>query len=406
MGGIGVPVIDNQRSSHNRSPRMAVGVPPLILHAIHNLSIGGLENGLVNLINNIPVSKYRHAIACIEGYSDFRDRIQRSDVEVIALRRAEIGRWKMRRDIFDLCRRLRPAILHSRNMSPLDALPPARLAGVKRIVHGEHGWDVDNLDGKHWKPVLLRRLHAPLIDRYIAVSSHLKDYLVERVGIRPSRITHICNGVDTERFAPNKNVDSDWLPAGFRGENRVLIGSIGRIQAVKDHATLLQAFSRLLEEQPTLRDRLRLAIVGDGPLLANLRALAETLRIGDVVCLPGASHNIPDVLRAMDVFVLPSLNEGISNTILEAMATGVPVLATAVGGSVELVEEGVSGRFFTPGDVGTLARLLSDYATDTALRRAHGDAARRIALEQFSLQVMVSRYEEVYDALCTGRSPN
>jgi sugar transferase (PEP-CTERM/EpsH1 system associated) len=381
---------------------MAHDVPPLILHAIHNLSIGGLENGLVNLINNMPDTKYRHAIACIEGYSDFRDRIRRPGVEVIALRRADIGRWKMRRDIFNLCRRLRPAILHSRNMSRLDALPPARLAGVPRIVHGEHGWDIDNLDGSHWKPILLRRLHAPLIDRYITVSGHLQNYLVARVGIRASRITHICNSVDTERFSPRKAVSLEWLPAGFRGENHLLIGSIGRIQTVKDHATLLRAFSMLLGEQPTLRERLRLAIVGDGPLLAELRVLTETLRISDVVTLPGASDAIPEVLRAMDVFVLPSLNEGISKTILEAMATGIPVLATAVGGSVELVEEGVSGRFFAPGDVAALARLLGDYATDTAMRRAQGDAARRIVLERFSLQGMVARYQSVYDALREG----
>ncbi len=379
---------------------MNAGAPPLVLHVIHNLSIGGLENGLVNLINTMPVSRYRHAIACIEGYSDFRDRIKRPDVEVIALRRAQVGHWRMRRDIFRLCRRLRPAILHSRNMSALDALPPARLAGIARTVHGEHGWDVDNIDGKHWKPILLRRIHAPMINHYITVSEHLKRYLAERVGIAAGRISHVCNGVDTDRFAPDSSGSSEWLPADFRGENKILIGSVGRIQAVKDHATLLRAFSVLIEARPELRARLRLIIVGDGPLLTELRALAELLKIADHVWFPGALDNIPDVLRALDVFVLPSLNEGISNTILEAMAAGVPVLTTAVGGSVELVDEGVSGRFFSPGDVPALSQMLDAYADNATMRRAHGEAARRIAVDRFSLTAMVSGYESVYDRLC------
>ncbi|MFN0298881.1 MAG: TIGR03088 family PEP-CTERM/XrtA system glycosyltransferase [Burkholderiales bacterium] len=379
---------------------MNTGAPPLVLHVIHNLSIGGLENGLVNLINTMPVSGYRHAIACIEAYSDFRDRIKRPDVEVIALKRSQVGHWRMRRDIFRLCRRLRPDILHSRNMSALDALLPARLAGVTRSVHGEHGWDVDNLDGEHWKPIVLRRLHAPLIDHYITVSDHLKRYLAERIGIAAQRISHVCNGVDTDRFAPDSSSSSEWLPERFKGEDKLLIGSVGRIQAVKDHATLLHAFSMLIETSPALRARLRMTIVGDGPLLTELRAYADLLKIADLVWFPGALDNIPDVLRALDVFVLPSLNEGISNTILEAMAAGIPVLTTAVGGSVELVEEGVSGRFFAPGDAPTLSKMLGDYAENPVVRRAHGEAARRIAVDRFSLTAMVAGYESVYDRLC------
>ena len=378
---------------------MTDAAPPLILHVIHNLSIGGLENGLVNLINNMPVSKYRHAIACIEGYSDFRLRIKRPDVEVIALHRAQVGHWRMRREIYRLCKRLRPAILHTRNMSPVDALLPARLAGVRHIVHGEHGWDVDDLDGKRWKPMLLRRMHAPLIDRYITVSRHLQDYLIERIGVRKSRITHICNGVDTDRFAPHVSGSPEWLPAGDAGTDQILIGSVGRIQPVKDQATLLRAVALVLADHPQWRERLRLVIVGDGPLLADLRALAVSLGIDNLTWFPGAIGNVPDILRSLDIFALPSLNEGISNTILEAMATGLPVLTTAVGGSVELVEEGVSGRFFAPGDAATLARLLGDYVTNPALRRTHGEAARRIALERFSLAAMVAGYDTVYQGL-------
>jgi glycosyltransferase involved in cell wall biosynthesis len=116
--------------------------------------------------------------------------------------------------------------------------------------------------------------------------------------------------------------------------------------------------------------------------------------------MPGAISDVPNVMRALDVFVLPSLQEGISNTVLEAMASGLPVVATAVGGNVELVEEGRTGRLFEPGDAAALAALLDGYAARPEERSVHAAAARRRALEQFALPVMVARYQELYEGLC------
>lgn len=362
--------------------------------------MGGLENGLVNLINQMPVAEYRHAIACIESYSDFRDRIVRTDVPVFALERSRIGVWRLRAELYALCRRLRPAVLHTRNLSALDALLPARLAGIPHRVHGEHGWDVDDLHGTRWRPAVLRKLHSPLVDRYVTVSKHLERFLVERVGIAPSRISQIYNGVDTDRFTPAREKRIDGLPPGFADNDTILIGAIGRIQPVKDHATLLHAFANLLQSCPDMRARLRLAVVGDGPLLPELRRLADTLRIGDLTWLPGALEDVPEALCGFDLFVLPSLAEGISNTLLEAMAAGVPVVATATGGNLELVDEGRSGRFFPPGDVAALTALLQQYALQPRLRDEHGQEARRIALEKFALSTMVARYQAMYDMLC------
>jgi sugar transferase (PEP-CTERM/EpsH1 system associated) len=370
---------------------------------IHHLVIGGMENGVVNLINHLPADAFRHAVACVEDFSDFRLRITRPDVEVIALHRSRIGAMGVRREIYRICGRCRPALLHSRNLSGLDALLPARMAGVRHSVHSEHGWSMNDLDGSRWKPTLLRRLHSPLVDQYVTVSKDLKRFLTDRVGISPRRIMQIYNGVDTSRFAPGPARSPLHVPSGFDAEGVVSIGSVGRVQAVKDYATLLQAMARLLGRRPELRSRARLLLIGDGPLLNTMRGLAISLGIADISWLPGSTDDVPRLMQALDVFVLPSLNEGVSNTILEAMATGLPVLASAVGGNVELVEDGITGRLFPAGNAEDLATRLEEYLDDAELRRKHGRAARIVAERDFSLAAMVRRYHAVYDQALSSR---
>ena len=378
---------------------MSSDAPPLILHVIHHLRMGGMENGLVNLINRMPADRFRHAIACVEDYSDFRARIERPDVAVHALHRSTIGVWGLRRELYRLCRQLQPAIVHSRALSGLDAILPATLAGVPVRVHSEHGWDTNDLGGVRAKPALLRRLHAPFVTRYVSVSKDIERYLVQRVGIAQHRVEQICNGVDTVRFAPAAQKPATLLPASFREPGVVVFGSVGRCQPVKDQATLLRAFARLREREPTLAVAARLAIVGDGPLHGELQTVATSLGIAADCWLPGACDDVPNLLRSFDVFALPSLAEGISNTVLEALATGLPVIATAVGGNTELVEEGVTGALVRPGDIEGLVAQMAAFLQDPDRRRRQGQAARQAAVTRFGLQTMVNRYQALYEGL-------
>lgn len=372
---------------------------PLIVHVIHRFGVGGLENGVVNLINHMPEERYRHAIVCLQGYTDFRNRLTRENVAIHDMAKRDGNDpgvyWRLLRTF----RQLQPAIVHTRNLSAMEAQTVAALAGIPGRVHGEHGRDTYDLHGQNRKYKLLRKTVRPFIGHYIAVSQDLQSWLVSSIGVKRSHISQIYNGVDSTRFRPAQTPRAQLGPPGFFNEDSIVIGSVGRMAAVKDYPNLTHAFVRLLQLEPTLRERLRLLIVGEGESRDTCLRLLNQHGAGQLAWLPGERSDIPELMAAMDIFVLPSLGEGISNTILEAMATGLPVIATRVGGNPELVQEGVTGRMVPPADSEALAKALLEYVHDAKRRHAHGRAARDIIDRQFSIPAMVQGYLSVYDRL-------
>ncbi len=376
-----------------------------VVHVIHRLGVGGLENGLVNLINHLPADEFRHAVVCLTEATDFRNRIRRQDVAVYEMHKREGQDFGLYRRLYRLLCRLRPAIVHTRNLATVECQLPAWLAGVPVRIHGEHGWDVFDPEGKNRKYQWLRRAFRPLIHHYVPLSRQLEAYLVESIGVPREKITRICNGVDTDRFHP---------PAGGRapipgcpfGAGQVLIGTVGRMHGVKDQITLVRAFIELLRRHPETRRSARLVLVGDGPLRPVCETLLHQAGLADLAWFAGERDDIPAVLRGLDLFVLPSRAEGISNTLLEAMATGLPVVATAVGGNPELVVDGSTGRLVPAGDWQTLACALADYLANPALRRQHGCSALAYCRERFSLTGMVRSYRSLYRHLLENNIGN
>ncbi len=255
--------------------------------------------------------------------------------------------------------------------------------GCAGRVHGEHGRDMYDLHGRRFKYNLLRRGIRPLVGHYIAVSKDLERWLLETVRVPRGRVTQIYNGVDCASLPPEGRARARDAEAVFP-RDAIVVGSVGRMAAVKDFTMLVKAFLRS-SGKPSLRDRLRLLIVGDGDSReACLRLLREG-NAADLAWLPGERPDVPDLMRCMDVFVLPSLGEGISNTILEAMATGLPVVATAVGGNPELVEPGVTGSLVPPGDVGAMAKAIRRLRARAARLERARQAARAKIETQFSM---------------------
>ncbi len=374
--------------------------PPLIAHIIYSLGVGGLENGLVNLINRMPADRYRHVIICLKNSTDFKNRLQRADVEIYELNKRPGQDWRSFLAMYRLLRKLKPVIVHTRNLAAIEYQVPALLAGVKYRVQGEHGWDVFDPDGHNKKYQWLRRLLGTIIDRFVPLSGHLEAYLAERVGIPRAKIHRICNGVDTGKFFPKtegRPVLPD-CPLNLTDEHCV-IGTVGRMHGVKDQVTLVKAFIELLNRNPELREKARLIMIGNGPLRNECYVLLNKYGLLDYAWLPGERSDIAELMRGFDIFVLPSQAEGISNTILEAMASGLPVIATRVGGNPELVEHAKTGFWVEKQNPQELANRLLDYLNNKEFMIEHGRNGLQRVLERFSLDAMVRNYLHVYDSL-------
>lgn len=376
------------------------GRPPLIAHVVFRLAIGGMENGLVNLINRIPPDRYRHAVVCLQDFTDFRHRIERDDVSFHALHKQPGQDPAVHWRTWRLLRTLRPDIVHTRNLATLESAFVAALAGVPHRVHGEHGWEVTDLHGTRRRYRWLRRASRPAVHQYVTVSRDMQRWLRSAAGVSADRVSQIYNGVDTRRFRPEGGRQGTPL-AGVVPADALVVGTVGRMEPVKHPLLLVRAFLVLLERNPGLRERLRLVMIGDGSLREQACELLRRHDALELAWLPGARDDVAELLRGFDVFALPSLNEGICNTILEAMASGLPVVATNVGGNPELVSAG-TGALVPADDAGAMADAIAAYVDDDELRARAGTAARARAERDFGLDAMVDQYLAVYDAVLDG----
>lgn len=374
--------------------------PITVAHVVFRFDYGGMENGVANLINGSDPERFRHLVIALTDVTSFSERVLPGRADFFALGKRPgkdlAAYWRLFRHL----RRARPDIYHTRNFGTLDTVAVARAAGIRRCVHGEHGWDVHDPDGTVPKYRRVRRLLAPLVARFITVSAELERWLVEVVGIAAAKVEHICNGVDVSRFEPPGagHCRDRLLPSDVFPPDALVLGAVGRFERIKDPLNLVDAFLQLASADPGDRGRLRLAYIGNGALRDEALQRLEAAGVADRAWLPGSRDDVPALLQCMDLFALPSLREGISNTILEAMASGLPVIATRTGGNPELVSDGVTGRLVPVGDSHALAEAITGYVEAPELRMAHARASREHAVSKFSLETMIHRYEALYDA--------
>ncbi len=367
-------------------------------HVLYRFDVGGLENGVVNLINHMPHGAYRHMVVALTEVTDFCQRLNRPDVECVALHKKPGHGARVYPSLWRLLKARRPAIVHTRNLAALEMQAAAWAAGVPARIHGEHGRDIDDLDGSSRRHQRLRQLYSPFVHRYVALSRDLEGYLSGPVGIAPRRITQIYNGVDADKFAPASAPGLRAIEGcPFQGPGLWLVGAVGRMAAVKNQTLLARAFLIARDADPGFAAVGRLVMVGDGPLRAQAQAILDSGGAHDAGWLPGERGDVADVMRSLDCFVLPSLAEGISNTILEAMACGLPVVATAVGGNVELVDAGRTGLVVPNDDPLAMAQSLLHLWRNAEASKHMGCAGRADVEQRFSMQAMVGAYQHLYD---------
>jgi sugar transferase (PEP-CTERM/EpsH1 system associated) len=371
--------------------------PPRILHAVDSLASGGTELVSAALIERTG-GEFEHVVCSLRGSAPTAEGGPILKVPVTFLGKRSGHDWGLALRIARLCRRLRPHVVHARNWGTIDAVIGARLAGVPVVIQSEHGRDMDDLDGLHARRILVRRLLAPFIDAHVVVSTHLQRWLIERVRVRPEKIRVVRNGVDVTRFKPLEQRERVRAEHGYRPGDLVF-GAVGRLSAVKDHRTLLEAFDLVARRDA----RSLLLLVGEGSERAFLEAEARQRGLADRVRLVGHCEDVGRMLGIMDVFVQPSLMEGMSNAMLEAMASGLPIVATAVGGNPEMVEPDLCGRLVPPATPESLAGAMLSYCADDRARIAHGAAARARAESEFPLSKMVAGYTSAYRDALAGR---
>lgn len=376
---------------------------PLIVHLTYSLDFGGLETLLIERINRMPASAYRHAVVALTRYTDFARKITKPDVGVYALDKQPGLSLGTHAALFKLLRRLQPSVLHTYNLAAIEYAPAALLAGVPVRVNGLHGRDAADPEGRNPKHKLLRQLMLPFYDHCYANSGDMLAWNRQVIGVPEHKSGLLANGIDAERFRPL--AEGEQRPDFGFGAGCRVIGTVGRVQDVKDHATLVDAFALLRTRLPAESDALRLAIVGDGPLLPALREKVRALGLEGLVWLPGARYDVPEILRGFDVYAISSIAEGTPGSVLEAMASGLPAVGTRVGGVPEVIAEGLTGQLVPPRDPSAMADALAPYLRAPALAAAHGAAGRARVLSHYSMPAMVAGYQALYDSLLERKTP-
>lgn len=371
-------------------------MPRHVVHLVYRFTTGGLENVVAQLVNQLPPNKFRHTVLSVTDIDPvFAQRIDPGRAQLLALNKPPGQPFFLYPKAWRVLRQLRPDVVHSCNLAALEFMPVAALAGVPRRVHAEHGMDTAELTGKGSRYLTLRRFYRHFVHEQVAVSEALGEYLRTRVGVVPEHVHHIPNGVDTQAFRPRQ--PGDPLPPNYPFEpgRDWVMGTVGRQVDIKNPLLLVDAFIALARSGEPGAERLRLAMVGDGPLAADIRQRLQAAGLIDRAWLPGVRGDVAHILRALDCFVLPSRSEATSCTLQEAMATGLPIVTTDVGGNAALLGHGRCGTLVSTDNTQALAEQIWQQQR-LGTHNPQAAAALHTARQHYALDTVIQRYSALF----------
>ena len=361
-----------------------------VIHAVRSLEFGGAEKMVLKL--SVLQKETGHIfpqLVCVKGGGELSGEADRYGLHWTV---TELGGVKYLSPILRLRAHFsgaKPDIVHTHNLvAHLHAAPAARLCGIP-VIHTKHGRAVSAFS----RFPGLRRWVYNLADRIAVVSDETGESFIRKTGVNPKKVVTVYNGIDQDCFHPagGKDVREEF---GI-GADEILFGSLSRLSPEKDHKTMIQGFS----EAVSGHENCRLLIVGDGPLRGQLERLVSDLSLNGKVIFAGFREDTTACLDAMDIFLQPSLEEGLSLTILEAAAAGVPVITTPVGGTPEIIVDRAEGIMVEPGNREELGSAMRSFLNDRAGFERMAEAARRKVRNRFSLSEMEKNYRELYRQL-------
>jgi len=346
-------------------------------------------------VSGLPRARYDAAVACTPG-GVFVERLHDLGVPVIA---AEMRRRRRLDTVLALARefrRRRPHIVHTQGRGDPFGRLAARLAGVPAVVSTTAMISSRYEVSEWWRKLMYRLIDSTtdrLVDRYIVVNRASVETLTDRHRIPPSRVAVIPNGIEIDRYDPDRAETGAWRARLRVPGGATLIGGIGHLNWQKGFPDLIKAFASL--EIPDAW----LVIAGDGPDWEELRGLARSLGVAERVVMPGFADDVPGLLADLDLFVLSSHREGHPMVLLEAMAMARPVVATDIAGVGDTIADGVDGRLVPVGDVAALAEAMATLLGDPKTARRLARNARKKIEREYTVERMVRRTAVLYDEL-------
>ncbi len=368
-----------------------------VLQVVDGFRMGGAENKLWELIERLDHNKYELLLASVGPSGPLRPQFEKLGIEIFDFCRRRAFDPRPFFSLYRLMRERRIDVVQTTLLwADVIGVTAAKLAGVPVIL----SWETVSHAGDAFHNNLQRRsgyrLAMACADLIVAVSHEVKQSLVQRRGIPAGKIRVIHYGVDLEQFHPNGR---DALVEKRReiglGPESFLIGTVARLEVWKGHRYLIEAFAPLAESFPDAH----LVFVGEGTLRPELEAQARALRLAHRVFFLGARQDVAEWLNAIDLFVLPSISEGLPNVLLEAMACCKPVIATRIGGVPELVQSGENGFLVPPGEAAPLREVLRQVLAHRAQLNRLALSGRATVESSFSLQQQVAAFEETFDTL-------
>ena len=369
---------------------MAAGRPPLrVLILIGQLGRGGAERQVHELATRLPRDRFQPLVATFDSHGYYQPLLESEGVEVVVIDKTGWREATAPVSMASLIRARGVGLVHA-FLFPANwrAVVAGRLAGIRSVVCSVRSTGVwMNPRHRMMDRLALRRAAA-----VVANAPAVRDDVIRRVGVDPGLVRVIMNGVDTDVFHPAPGGNGGGSAETQRGQR---VGFVGSLREAKDPRLFLKVARRVAGRLPGAR----FTIVGDGPLRAVLeRDAGEGILAGRVEFL-GERADIPELLRTLDLLAVTSVREGCCNVILEAMASGVPVAATAVGGNPDLISDRLDGTLFPHGDVEAGAEAVVALLSDSGLARGVRAAGLARARERFSIAAMVSATAALYESL-------